>query len=78
MGANYTVSEFCIIKGFYCNLTLKRHLNYIFSGKIILSTEAEGDQQLNWQLKALCCQMVTPNITHQRGNTVIHFEAERS
>ena len=27
MGANYTVSEFCIIKGFYGNLTLKRHLN---------------------------------------------------
>ena len=39
--------------------------------------EAEGDQQLNWELKVLCCQMVTPNIRHQRGNTVIHFEAER-
>ena len=51
--------------------------NVIFSGKNILSTEAEGDQQLKWELKALCCQMVTPNIRHQRGNTVIHFEVER-
>lgn len=44
-------------------------LNVMFSGKNTVNAQTEGDQQLKWDLKAVCHQMVTSNIRQLWGST---------